>query len=292
LEFISLVKPPGVIIKSYIPTGMLKEFVDTIHFLGGEQIGNGVAFPRANQVIIINLGSNFNSSDLYTHRAAEHEVNAAVWMNGKHDTHFMLGNKGVTKMYAIGIKLGMMPYFADLPAYATNEQAVDAINWTSAEIFNLREQLLSCNDTHRGFLLIEQFLINMLKDRDFSSFEKIKWLSEAIKKLSVNQISQTLGASRKRLRSEAQFYFGSSIKTVQGIIRFNKTLSQIAHHPGQTLSSLHEYYDQAHFINDFKANTGITPLQYKRLCLQFPFIKHTPNFLALKKETFLQFIAD
>lgn len=281
-----------MIIQRYIPTGMLKEFVDTIHFLSGEQIGNGVAFPRANQVIIINLGSNFTSSDLYTPGAAEHEVNASVWMNGKHDTHFMLGNKGVTKMYAIGIKLGMMPYFADLPAYATNDQAVDAINWTSAEIFNLREQLLSCSEPHRGFLLIEQFLINMLKGKDFSSFEKIKWLGHSIKTFSVNQISQTLGASRKRLRSEAQFYFGSSIKTVQGIIRFNKTLTQIAHHPGKTLSSIHEYYDQAHFINDFKANTGITPLQYKKLCLQFPFIKYTPNFLALKKETFLQFIAD
>jgi AraC-like DNA-binding protein len=282
IRSVSVVNPAGMIIKSYIPTGMLSEFVDTIHFLSGEQIGNGVAFPRVNQVIIINLGSNFTSSDLYTPGAAEYEVNATVWMNGKHNTHFMLGNTGVTKMYAIGIKLGMMPYFASLPAYATNEQAVDAVNWTSAEIFNLREQLFLCRDIHQSFLLIEQFLINMLKEKDFSSFEKIKWLSQSIKTSSVNQISQMLGASRKRLRSEAQYYFGSSIKTIQGILRFNKTLSQIAH----------DYYDQSHFINDFKANTGITPLQYKKLCKRFPFIKQTPNFLALKKETFLQFIAD
>jgi len=279
-----------LIIKSYTPTGTLNNFVDAIHFLSGEQIGNGVAFPRVNQVIIINLGAKFTSSDLYTPGAREHEVSATVWMNGKHDTHFMLGNKGITKMYAIGIKLGMMPYFADLPAYATNDQAVDAVNWTSSEIFNLREQLFFCLDIQQGFVLIEQFLLTMLKGRDFSSLEKIKWLSQSIKTSSVNQITQTLGATRKRLRTEAQFYFGSSIKTIQGIIRFNKTLSQIAHHPGQTLSSLHDYYDQAHFINNFKANTGITPLQYKKLCLQFPFIKYTPNFLALKKETFLQFI--
>jgi len=281
-----------VTIKTYIPTGGLKDFIDAIHFLSGEQIGNGVAFPRVNQVIIINLGSSFFSSDIYTSDAPEHEVNATVWMNGKHDTHFMLGNKGTTSMYAIGIKLGMMPYFASLPAYATNDQAVDAVHWTNPEIFNLREQLFLCKNTHQGFLLIEQFLTNLLKGKDLSSFEKITWLSKAIKTYSVNQLSEKLGASRKRLRSEAQFFFGSSIKTIQGIIRFNKTLSQIANHPGQTLSSVHEYYDQAHFINDFKANTGITPLQYKKLCLRFPFIQHTPNFLALKKETFLQFIAE
>jgi AraC-like DNA-binding protein len=280
-----------VTIKHYIPTGILKDFVDTIHFLSGEQIGNGVAFPRVNQVIIINLGNNFTSTGLYTPGSSEEEVNATVWMNGKHDTHFMLGNKGITKMYAIGIKLGMMPYFASLPAYATNEQAVDAINWTSPEIFNLREQLFLCEDVQQGFLLIDSFLTNMLKGKDFSAFEKIKWLGEAIKTSSVNQITQTLGVSRKRLLKEAQHHFGSSVKTTQGIIRFNETLAQIANNPDKSLSSIHSYYDQAHFINDFKANTGITPLQYKRLCLQFTFIKYTPNFLAMKKETFLQFIA-
>lgn len=195
-------------------------------------------------------------------------------------------------MYAIGIKLGMMPYFAGIPAYTTTDQSVDAINWTSSEIFNLREQLYLCKDPGQGFPLIERFLLNMLKGNDFSALEKIKWLGEAIKKYSVAQISQLLGATRKRLSSEAHYYFGGSLKSTQGIIRFNQTLSKIASNTDATLSSIHDYYDQAHFINDFKANTGITPLQYKKLCLQFPFIKHTPNFLALKKETFLQFIAE
>jgi predicted enzyme related to lactoylglutathione lyase len=30
----------------------------------------------------------------------------------------------------------------------------------------------------------------------------------------------------------------------------------------QSLSAVHDYYDQAHFINDFKARAGITPLQW------------------------------
>ena len=36
---------------------------------------------------------------------------------------------------------------------------------------------------------------------------------------------------------------------------------------------------------------GITPLQYRRLCQQFPAIRYTPNFLPLEQETFLQFIS-
>jgi AraC-like DNA-binding protein len=274
----------------YFPKGILKDYIDSIYFLSGDMMGTGVAFPRTHQVIIINLGSNFNSSDVYDPVKKEEEVSSTVWINGSHETPFMLGNKGTMAMYAIGLKLGMLPYFADLPANETNETAVGAENWTSGEVFNLREQLLGC-DVQSGFLLIERFLLDILRHRDLSNYEKIKWLGKAIYENPVNEICRKLGVTRKRLSKEATYYFGSPVKTIQGIIRLNQTLATIANHSDRSLSSLHEYYDQSHFINDFKARTGITPLQYKRLCRQFPYIKYTPNFIPLNRETYLRFVS-
>jgi AraC-like DNA-binding protein len=275
----------------YIPKGDLKDFVESIHYLSGDVIGTGVAFPRMHQVIIINLGSNFTTTDVYDISKKEQEVTGTVWINGMHASPFMLGNRGTTAMYAIGLKLGMVPYFANLPASETTDLAVEAEHWTSPEIFNLREQLLACPDVQSGFLIIEKYLLNIVRNRDLSNLEKIKWLGKTIHSQPVNEICRLLGVTRKRLRNEATHYFGSSVKSIQGIIRFNQILATIAGNPHRSLSSLHEYYDQSHFINDFKARTGITPLQYKRLCQQFPDIKYTPNFIPLKKETFLQFIS-
>jgi len=274
----------------FIPKG-LKEFVDYIGYFNGDLMGTGVAFPRMHQVIIINLGSNFNTSDVYNISKPELEVSETVWINGKHDTPFMLGNKGGMAMYAIGLKLGMLPWFANLPTSETNDLAVGAENWTSREIFSLRRQLLECPDVNTGFLLIEKYLLNMIRQRDLSNLEKIKWLSQSLYTDSVNDICRILGVTRKKLSREATHYFGSPVKSIQGVIRFNQTLARIANDANSSLSSLHEYYDQSHFINDFKARTGITPLQYKRLCQRFPEIKYTPNFIPLKKETFLQFIS-
>jgi AraC-like DNA-binding protein len=186
--------------------------------------------------------------------------------------------------------LGMLPYFANMPACETNEQTVDAENWSPKEIFTLREQLFACPDTRSGLLLIEQYLLRSIRKQDFYELEKIKWMNRAIQVHSVTEICVALGVTRKRLREESFHHFGSSVKNMQGIIRLNQTLHAIAHHAGHTLSSLHDYYDQPHFINDFKSRTGITPGQYKKLCRQFPAIRYTPNFLPLQKETFLQFI--
>lgn len=278
-------------IQTYIPKGPLQEFVYSIHFISGKESGTGVAFPRMHQVIIINLGTHFSSSDVYSPVAPVRETSSAVWVNGKQDDPFLLGNTGVTAMYAIGLKLGMLPYFADLPAIETNNLALGAENWTSREIFGLQEQLLGCSTVTAGFLLIERYLLGLLRGRDFSDLQRVKWLGSAMYSQTVEELCRDLGMTRKRLRSEAQFYFGGSVKNIQGIIRLNRTLATIAAATDGSLSSLHEYFDQSHFIHDFKARTGITPLQYRRLCQQFPFIAKTPNFIALPRETFLQFIS-
>ncbi len=254
-------------------------------------------------MIIINLGTRFSSSDIYAPEASVvmRETSSAVWINGKQDEPFLLENAGVTAMYAIGLKLGMAPYFANLPAIESNNLALGAENWASHEVFELQQQLLECESVASGFLLIENYLLNMLAGRDFSDLEKVKWLGRTMYTQTVDDICRSLGITRKRLRSEAQHYFGGSVKNIQGIIRLNRTLTTIAaattgidraaREGNRSLSSLHEYFDQAHFIHDFKARTGITPLQYRRLCQQFPFIAHTPNFIALPRETFLQFIS-
>ena len=285
-------------IQTYIPKGPLQEFIDSIHFISGKESGTGVAFPRMHQVIIINLGTHFSSSDVYSPAAPLRETSSAVWVNGKQDDPFLLGNTGVTAMYAIGLKLGMLPYFADLPAIETNNLTLGAENWTSREIFGLQEQLLGCASVNAGFLLIESYLLSLLRRRDLPDLQRVKWLGKAMYTRTVEDICRSLGMTRKRLRSEAQFYFGGSVKNIQGIIRLNRTLATIAattteagSRAGGSLSSLHEYFDQSHFIHDFKARTGITPLQYRRLCQQFPFIAKTPNFIALPRETFLQFIS-
>jgi AraC-like DNA-binding protein len=287
-------------IQTYIPKGPLQEFVYSIHFISGKESGTGVAFPRMHQVIIINLGTHFSSSDVYSPVAPVRETSSSVWVNGKQDDPFLLGNMGVTAMYAIGLKLGMLPYFADLPAIETNNLALGAENWTSREIFTLQEQLLGCSTVTAGFLLIERYLLGLLGGRDLSDLQRVKWLGKTMYTQTVEELCRNLGMTRKRLRSEAQFYFGGSVKNIQGIIRLNRTLATIAaattksgtgSRADGTLSSLHEYFDQSHFIHDFKARTGITPLQYRRLCQQFPFIAKTPNFIALPRETFLQFIS-
>jgi AraC-like DNA-binding protein len=285
-----------MVFQTYKIREVLAGFVDHIVFMSGREMGTGVAFPRMNQTIIINLGSPFGVSEVYQAGVPLRGGVDGVWINGKQDEPFLLGNDGSTAMYAIGLKLGMVPYFAGLPAMETNNLAVGAEDWGTgsrlhiSEIALLREQLMGCS-IEAGFNLIERYLLSLVKGSDLSELRKVQWLGRAMVTRPVEDLCRELGVTRKRLRSEAQYYFGDAVKNIQGIIRLNQTLGKIATETTSSLSALHDYFDQSHFIRDFKARTGITPSQYRRLCRQFPVIAKTPNFLPLSRETFLQFIS-
>jgi len=172
-------------LQSHTVRGVLAEFVDSLVFISGKEMGTGVAFPRMHQVIIINLGSPFGVSDVYRPGAPLRGGCDGVWINGKQDEPFLLENDGVTSMYAIGLKLGMVPYFAALPAMETNNLAVVAEDWgvgarlRTSEIASLREQLMECS-VSAGFALIERYLLSFVRGCDLSGLQKVQWLGRAM----------------------------------------------------------------------------------------------------------------
>ncbi len=150
---------------------------------------------------------------------------------------------------------------------------------------------MACDNIQAGFELIDSYFTGKLAGQDLLPLPQINYLSKAMPENSVEEICRVLGCARKKLRADAIYYFGAPVKNMQGIIRFGEHLAAISREPHQSLSSLHTFYDQAHFINDFKKRTGMTPSQYRMLCQHYAEIRHTPNFISLSKETFLQFIA-
>ena len=274
-------------ITTYAPTSPLNKFVSTIVHLDG--LGTGISLQRVYQTIIINTGDNFYTSNAYIREPTKEHL-PVIWINGRHERPFALENTGRVCIYVVGVKPGLLPYFSKAPVAESNERTLGAEHWCDTGIFELREQLLSC-DAQAGFQLIEAYFTEKLNGKDNTPLPVISYLNKAMANSTVEEICRELGYTRKKLRVMAIDHFGAPVKPMQGIIRFHQHLQTIANQPEQSLSSLHTFFDQAHFINDFKTRTGISPGQYRRLCQQYPGIKYTPNFIPVPKETFLQFIA-
>ena len=107
--------------------------------------------------------------------------------------------------------------------------------------------------------------------QQFRSFEEgrlkraVNQILESDESVKVSQLSDLLGLSRKTLLRLFQKHLGYTVESYISVVKFRKAL--IAYQQKKTKPLLTEiayegnYYDQAHFIHDFKAKTGLNPKQ-------------------------------
>lgn len=84
--------------------------------------------------------------------------------------------------------------------------------------------------------------------------------------LKLSDLSISTGYSERYLNKNIHEDFGLNPKSLIRFIRFQKSISNLVqsidHASGLDTALESGYYDQAHFIKEFKQYTGLTPMQY------------------------------
>lgn len=126
------------------------------------------------------------------------------------------------------------------------------------------EQLFDENDLSKKAFLLEQLLLKNVK---YDVSEKLKEALHIISKcdndITVDGLAKQLDISAPSLFRLFKNNLGQNPKSYLKTIRFRNALNEILSKQ-DTLTSiahLNQFYDQAHFINDFKSFSGYSPKQ-------------------------------
>ncbi|RQO40179.1 AraC family transcriptional regulator [Chryseobacterium sp. KBW03] len=130
------------------------------------------------------------------------------------------------------------------------------------------QQVLNANSTSERIKLIEIFLLNRLTD--IETIDRIvKSIVETIitanGQLSIDELSRQTNLNRRQLLRKFSSAIGLSPKQLSRIIRLQAALKMLLNNQFSNLADLayeNEYYDQAHFIKEFKEFTGSTPKEF------------------------------
>ena len=135
---------------------------------------------------------------------------------------------------------------------------------------DLEEKMGEAATFHQRVLIVENFLWNMLKNNgaDFN-FRRINHIAELIKKtggnININRMISEACLSRKQFERIFAERIGMSPKQYLKIIRFQFAIFQKQQNINLNMTELScdsGYFDQSHFIKDFKSLCGMTPKQY------------------------------
>ncbi|SEM27825.1 Helix-turn-helix domain-containing protein [Chryseobacterium taichungense] len=130
------------------------------------------------------------------------------------------------------------------------------------------QQILNANSTSERIKLIEIFLLNRLTnietiDRIVKS--TVETIITANGQLPVDELSKLNKVNRRQLLRKFSSAIGLSPKQLSRTIRLQTALKMLLNDQFTNLAQLayeNEYYDQAHFIKEFKEFTGSTPKEF------------------------------
>jgi len=133
----------------------------------------------------------------------------------------------------------------------------------------LIEQITNATSAQQKIALLEQFLLTQLSlHHEDSIFEYcIEKITASKGKITIRELEKKTGYSSRWLNMKFNEKLGVSPKNLSSIIRFKQYYQSFI--SGNEKSFLKNdfyefYYDQSHFIKDFKRFTGLPPTRFEK----------------------------
>ncbi|MDR6967638.1 AraC-like DNA-binding protein [Flavobacterium arsenatis] len=159
-------------------------------------------------------------------------------------------------------------HFASHPANELFNQSLSLEDvFDKNSVAEVEEKLASASTDNQRIKIVEQFLIGQLKDiqTDKLIVEAVKLIYQSNGTIRINQLNEKLFISQSPFEKRFRKVVGTTPKKFASIVRFNAVLDNL--NEAKTLTEIcyeNNFFDQAHFIKDFKQFTGDTPENFKR----------------------------
>lgn len=162
---------------------------------------------------------------------------------------------------------GFLP-FTTTPIKEMENTAVSLEKLFGKDGQEIKQQIINANSTSERITHIEKFLLDRLTDIkiiDRIVRSTVETIITANGQLPVDELSRLNKINRRQLLRKFYSTTGLSPKQLSRTIRLQAALKMLFNDQFSNLAELayeNEYYDQAHFIKEFKEFTGSTPKEF------------------------------
>lgn len=212
----------------------------------------------------------FHYGDTYKHHQSNGEsiILPKCFLIGQLTKPYIVEPLGVTGSFIVRFQPNGFVPFATMPIKDMENTAVPLDKLFGEKGKEIGEKILNANATSERIEIIEDFLLNQLADKkniDKVVKSTIETILNVNGQFSVNEFSKNSNINRRQLARKFSSTIGLSPKQLSKTIRIQATLKSLLTEEITSLTDLaykHEYFDQAHFIKDFKEFTGLTPKEF------------------------------
>lgn len=254
---------------THTPEAPLDRYIQSIfhfnHFMPDHSIERVV--PDGGIYLIFELdGYKRNMFDVETHKPIRDFTR--VWLSGMHKNYIAISAHEDSRMFVVQFHPGGASPFLKAPVSDLNDKVVPAEELFGTSIFELHEALKAANDDARMFKLATEYLMERAEFEDGPARVLVDEMIDAIRVnagAQLKDIIETSDYSQKQAIHHFKRLVGLNPKSFQRVVRFGEILAAVKEK--QTVSWRQiaadcAYYDQSHFIREFKAFCGYSPTEF------------------------------
>lgn len=182
--------------------------------------------------------------------------------------HFTFHFEPGTKVFGVVFEAESYRRLFNFPMNEIAHQGIDVTDELQREFGPIHEQLALARNDNENCKLLNNFFTSQLSlfDSGPDSVEQIiKHIRQQKGLISVSKLADEANMSIRTLQRHIKDRLGISPKSYSRIARFNYAMSLLQEHPNydwQDILYQCGYFDQMHFIKDFRKFTGQTPAKF------------------------------
>jgi len=251
---IDVIEPIGIL-KRYIKNYYLVEIDNSIDFMPRERV-----FPCGNVTLVFHYGS----PSKFKKRNSSEYIESNLVICGQQTSYYDLSLSGKTGMILIVFKPHGVKSFFNFPINELLNENLSLQDLTKNEAIELEDKLFNSKNNKQRITHLENFLTKrLILNRDFERIEHaIKIIENSNGQIKTQVLAQEVCLGIKQFERTFSKHIGINPKKFISIVRFQNVIQMKKKYNNAKMYQLafdNGYYDQSHFINDFKNLTGLAP---------------------------------
>lgn len=250
------------------PSGFLKNYIKNYCFMESDNFEEDVmerVIPTENIQLMFHYKNPFVV--FQTNDSAIKQPRSII--SGLSDNYFDVSTAGETGVVFISFHPTGACHFFNFPLSEIENLSVDLADIFNSEIKKIEELLYLKSSINEKVAVIENFLINRYCPIPLHDGLLIQKGIEIVKnykgQTNAKYLSDCLYTSPKTLERKFAKYLGKTTKQIIKLIRFQGVLQDLSVNKNINLTEYayrNGYFDQSHFIKDFKTYCGYTPKDF------------------------------